>query len=302
MKALRSVAVVGIMVLCVSLIGLWSNKKRSHDGDADTSSEWMGVTVANAKEKAIGSPYDADIKPLSTAECGQCHYSVFQGIKKKGGLHQIDCVRCHKEYHVYNPRKQNYDDIMPQCIWCHQDASGGPFHGDVEGLTACLTCHADPHQPLTIPMGELFEKCAACHREQGKEVQDYPSLHTEVACSDCHAEKHGHIPECDMCHESHSPAVEMSSQDCMSCHPVHRPTQMNYASDTNSLICAGCHGDVYKMLQDKVTKHTAVACAECHPRHAEALSCKDCHGEPHPASMNATNCEECHGIAHDLLM
>lgn len=300
MKALKGVAAIVGVILLVSLAGVWCNVNNV-PVDQQKLTHWVGVTPVAAKEDGE-SPYDADIEPLSTEECGRCHYSVFQDIKKAGGLHRIDCVRCHEEYHVYNPRKQNYDEIMPKCIVCHQSASGGPYHGEEESLTPCLNCHADPHQPLMIPMGELYGQCAPCHREQGQEVQDYPSMHTEVACSDCHAEKHGYIPGCDMCHESHSPAVEMSDQDCMSCHPVHKPTQISYEADTNSLICAGCHGGVYKMLQDKVTGHTSVTCAECHPRHLEALACTDCHGEPHPASMNATNCGECHGIAHDLLM
>lgn len=296
MKASKSVLAISGLVLLIFLIGVWTNLKNITVDEA-----WVGVTPVEAKEEA-DSPYAADIEPLSTTECGRCHYTIFQDIKKAGGDHQIDCVQCHEEYHVYNPRKDNYEEIMPKCISCHQSASGGPFHGDQQGLTACLSCHADPHKPLMIPMGELYGYCGACHSEQDMEVKNYPSMHTEVACSDCHAEKHGYIPGCGMCHESHSPAVEMTSEECMSCHPVHKPTQIAYGPETKSLICAGCHGDVYQMLQDKVTGHTSVACAQCHPRHADALACSDCHGQPHPASMNATNCGECHGHAHDLLL
>ena len=306
MKAFNCVGIILGVCLLASLVGLFGGhaKRHAHHGDVSLN-EVIGVGMAQAQEGESSSdvsPYDKDIKPLTTIECGQCHYSVFQNLKEEGGLHRIDCVRCHREYHVYNPRKQNYDEIMPECIWCHQSPSGGPFHGDEKSLTPCLNCHADPHKPLMIPMGELYAHCAACHSEQGMEVKNYPSLHTEVACADCHAEKHGFIPECAMCHVSHSPAVEMSSADCMSCHPVHKPTQIAYNAETDSKICAGCHGGVYQMLQDKVTAHTSVTCGECHPSHGEIPLCSRCHGQPHPASMNATNCRECHGIAHDLLM
>ena len=101
------------------------------------------------------SPYEMEIKPLTTVECGQCHFSVFQTIKYKGTNHQIDCVQCHREYHVYNPRKQNYDEIMPKCAWCHVSGTGGAFHGENKTLTPCLNCHADPHKPLTIPLAEV---------------------------------------------------------------------------------------------------------------------------------------------------
>lgn len=300
MKAFKYIAAIFGVCLVVSLVGGFHSEKLFTGGSDRNVNDVIGVRWAEAQEAV--SPYDKEIEALTTIECGQCHYSIFQALKKSGGLHRIDCVRCHREYHVYNPRKQNYDEIMPECIWCHQSPAGGPFHGDEESLPPCLNCHADPHKPLMIPMGELYSTCAACHAEQGQEVKDYPSMHTEVPCADCHAEKHGYIPGCDMCHESHSPAVEMSSADCMSCHPVHKPTQIAYEADTDSLICAGCHGGVYQMLQDNVTAHTSVPCAECHPSHGEALSCADCHGQPHPASMNATNCGECHGIAHDLAL
>jgi predicted CXXCH cytochrome family protein len=269
--------------------------------------QMAGLVPAEAKEKEAGSPasspYALDIKPLTTAECAQCHYSVFEAIKTAGARHQIDCVRCHREYHVYNPRKQNYDAIMPKCAWCHVSASGGAFHGENKSLTPCLNCHSDPHQPLIIPASEIETTCAICHAPVAQELKSHPSKHaTDVTCGECHSGKHGYIPECSACHESHSPAVPMTSQECMICHPVHEPTQITYGKETDSKICAGCHETAYDLLQAKVTKHTAVACAECHPSHGEIPTCQRCHGEPHPKNMNATNCKDCHGIAHSLVM
>jgi predicted CXXCH cytochrome family protein len=260
------------------------------------------VCVAQPEAAPAKTPYDAEIKPLTTAECAQCHLSVFETIKADGGKHQLDCVRCHTEYHVYSPRKQNFDQIMPRCASCHLNASGGPFHGESEDLTPCLNCHADPHKPLKIPM-PAEASCAQCHPKEGDEIKNYPSKHTtDVACTDCHAEKHGFIPGCDACHESHSPAVQLAVQDCMACHPVHKPTAMSYPKDTASPICAGCHNDVNDLLQKKLTKHTEVKCADCHPAHKEIPACSRCHGEPHPKTMvvDVTKCGECHGIAHDL--
>jgi len=255
------------------------------------------------KPSGISPEYEIKVKPLTTAECGQCHFSIFETIKAQGAKHQIDCVRCHTEYHVYSPRKQNFEQIMPKCSSCHLSASGGPFHGEHKNLIPCLNCHADPHKPLLIPAEEIETSCSLCHSKEGGEIKNYPSSHTtEVTCADCHAEKHGYIPDCSACHESHSPKAELATADCMTCHPVHKPTQISYTEETESSICAGCHDDVNDLLQKKETKHTFVKCAECHPVHKEIPLCSTCHGEPHPKTMlrSVTSCGDCHGIAHDL--
>jgi predicted CXXCH cytochrome family protein len=249
------------------------------------------------------TPYDAEVQPLTTAECGRCHFSYYQAIRTEGGKHQIDCVQCHTIYHAYSPRKQNYDQIMPKCEQCHVSAGGGPFHGPDPKLVPCLNCHTNPHTPLNIPMGDIEVACNNCHGTQAHEVEKFPSLHSEVGCSECHHDKHGLIPTCDECHENHSPAVPLDSQACMSCHPVHKPTQIMFDKNTDSQICAGCHEEVYNMLQQKVTKHTAVTCADCHPTpHGTIPACSRCHGEPHPPNMkvDVKKCGTCHGIAHDL--
>jgi predicted CXXCH cytochrome family protein len=248
------------------------------------------------------SPYDAEIKPLTTPECGQCHFSYFKAIKNEGGKHQIDCVECHQVFHAYNPTKQNFAQIMPKCASCHQNADGGPFHGSDARLVPCLACHTNPHTPLNIPMGDVETACSLCHVPQNAEIQNYPSKHTtDVSCADCHHDKHGLIPACSECHENPSPKVELNADACMKCHPVHKPTEILYMKNTDSLICAGCHGDVYGMLQKNQTKHTFVTCADCHPSHGEIPLCSRCHGEPHPKmKIDTTNCGQCHGIAHDL--
>ncbi len=301
MRSLRPIAVVAGIII-VSLL-FW-NVSSEQTERVPTSTEALQQMVGPAPAQAAGSPYEMDVKPLTTVECGQCHFSVFQTIKNQGARHQIDCVRCHREYHVYSPRKKNYDKIMPDCAWCHKSATGGAFHGEHKTLTPCLNCHADPHKPLVIPMGDIEEVCGRCHAKEGDEIEKFPSKHTsDVSCSDCHADEHGFIPECSGCHESHSSAVEMGSKDCMTCHPVHKPSQIAYQKDTQSTICAGCHDTVYGQLQAKHTRHTPVACGECHPVHKEIPPCSKCHGEPHPKAMTeGMTCGDCHSIAHDLLM
>jgi predicted CXXCH cytochrome family protein len=263
----------------------------------------MGMILGGGLVTQVqASPYEAEVKPLTTAECGACHFSYFQAIKNEGGKHQIDCVACHKVFHAYNPIKDNYAQLMPKCAACHVSASGGPYHGEDAVLIPCLSCHANPHTPLNIPMGDIEAACGLCHAPQNMEIQNFPSKHTtDVSCADCHHDKHGLIPTCDECHENHSPAVQMDSAACQSCHPVHKPTEISYMKETDSQICAGCHDDVYAMLQRNQTKHTFVTCADCHPAHAEIPLCSRCHGEPHPQmKVDTTKCGQCHGIAHDL--
>ncbi len=298
----------GIVLTIVLTMGLGCDKRAGIKTETLDLEHKKSCPAAEAKEAALPaekSAYQTQIKPLTTAECGQCHLSIFEAIRKQGGRHQIDCVRCHREYHVYNPRKQNYEEIMPDCAWCHVSATGGAFHGDNPNITPCLSCHADPHKPMAIPMAEVEDYCAMCHTKEGGEICNNPSKHTtDVTCADCHAEKHGFIPECSACHESHSPEVQMATADCMTCHPVHKPKMISYAEETENPVCAGCHGDVENMLQKKVTLHTEVKCADCHPSHKEIPPCTRCHGEPHPKDMmlDTSKCGTCHGIAHDLNM
>jgi len=294
MTTLKRVAVAGGIII-VLVWGLFFERVEAKEA----------TSPAQETEKTA-SPYDIEVKPLTTAECVRCHISIFNTIKKQGAKHQINCVRCHTQYHVYNPRKQNYNQIMPKCDSCHVSTSGGPFHGKNEKLTPCLACHVDPHKPIAIPMSAVETSCALCHAKEGLEINKYPSKHTsDVTCADCHAEQHAYIPECSACHESHSPEVEMASADCMVCHPVHKPAQITYDKETEtiSLVCAGCHSEAYKLLQKKETKHTTVKCAECHSVHKDIPSCSKCHGKPHPEGMmmDTTKCGACHGIAHDLL-
>lgn len=243
--------------------------------------------------------YERTIEPLSPEACAGCHFPIFSAIKESGGKHQIICTECHLEFHS----SKDYAEIMPKCIRCHQDDSGGPFHGKGEVLEACLACHQDPHTPLVIPMDAIYDACGDCHRDVRHELEQNPSMHSDaLACADCHSEKHGYIPDCFACHANHSPEVAMESDACMSCHPVHSPKNIEYADDTSSKICAACHEAPYELLTGKDTKHSHLTCAQCHPKHAEIEPCSQCHGQPHSSAMmqDMAKCKSCHGHAHRL--
>jgi len=290
-------SVIAIVALLFDVVGF--NKAVV---STPAGAEEATATDITKKEEKKGL-YDIYPQPLHTvAECAKCHISVFDRIKDVGGKHQIECVDCHTQFHMYNPKKRPYEAVIPQCEICH-----GVFHGKGTKealLLDCASCHTDPHAPLIIPAAALSNNaCMSCHVKETKQITDNISRHTtEVACADCHHVKHGYIPQCNECHEPHSPGYEMDDNTCMGCHPVHMPAKITYSEDTPNLICAGCHEKAYGLLQNNHTKHTDVMCSECHSAHKKIPLCSECHGLPHSKRMmqDTTKCGNCHGIAHNL--
>lgn len=247
------------------------------------------------EEVKPAGPYEADIKPLSPAECGRCHLSIYNQIKEEGGKHKIDCTQCHTKFHVYNPVKQNWKEIMPKCETCH-----GLYHG--EKFAACITCHSNPHAPITqMAMTPEFAKvCGDCHSAVSQELQNNPSKHTKVACAMCHHQKHGYIPSCMECHKPHTP--DQTIEQCLGCHPVHKPLDIKYAQTTPNDVCGACHGAVFQKISTTTSKHGQVTCAACHTKHRYIPKCEECHGQPHGEVVmkKFPDCLACHVDVHDL--
>lgn len=241
------------------------------------------------------SPYEMDIKPLTPEECARCHYSVFSEIKNEGGKHKIDCVQCHTVFHAYNPKKQNWDQIMPKCQTCH-----GNYHG--EKFPVCGDCHSNPHAPKTqMAMTPEFAKaCGDCHAKVSQELRANPSKHTKVQCAQCHSKKHGYIPACMQCHKPHTQGQK--NEECLVCHPAHNPLKIEYPETTKNDVCSGCHAEVYQKISTTPSKHGQVACAKCHTKHRYIPKCEECHGKPHGEVVlkKFPNCLQCHVDVHDL--
>ena len=255
---------------------------------------------AVASEPAAGNIYTNEVKPLTLEECARCHTSHYNWLRDNGARHQgVACTDCHQVFHAYNPLRNNYAEIMPQCSSCHSAP-----HGSAEPVIQCLECHANPHQPLvSIPVpANLESKCRLCHTEVAASLKAEVSMHTEQECSSCHSEKHGRIPQCGECHENHSPMASLETPDCLACHPVHTPLRITYPVTQAKEVCAGCHEDAFQLLRVRETKHSALTCAECHPSHGQLPACQECHGEPHSSSIHEkyAKCGDCHGIAHDV--
>lgn len=240
--------------------------------------------------------YAIDPQPLTVAQCGQCHPAHFGDLKQAGGMHQFDCRECHEIFHAYNPLKNNYAEIMPQCATCH-----GQPHGDKH--VQCLSCHENPHAPSRVPMTSMLAGiCADCHSPQAVELQQYPSKHSQQPCNSCHHDRHGYIPVCAECHEPHF--AGQGAETCAQCHPVHQPLAIALDSTVDLQTCAACHSDVYAKWRGTPSKHGQVNCAECHTEHGMIPQCISCHTPPtsHNAQLLSMfpNCLDCHLDVHDL--
>lgn len=248
-----------------------------------------------AAPKQASSLYSAEVTPLTPAECGRCHSSIYYQLRNEGGKHQLECTKCHAKFHAYNPIKQNWKEIMPKCQTCH-----GLFHGDK--VTSCGECHSEPHAPKKqiAASAELAKMCNDCHGKVGQELQQNLSKHTKVQCASCHHDRHGYIPSCMECHKPHT--ANQTVKECLACHPVHSPLKIAYPKTTGNAVCGGCHSAAYNKIQTTLSRHGQVACAECHSKHRYIPKCEECHAKPHGDAVlkKFPNCLQCHIDVHDI--
>lgn len=237
--------------------------------------------------------YAVDPAPMTVAECGRCHVVHFQALKASGGKHRFDCRECHQVFHAYNPRRDNYAAIMPQCGTCHDLPHGNK-------LVECLSCHDNPHTPLLLQKFTLLTNyCGECHRGPAEELAKFPSAHTKQPCAACHSQQHGRIPACAECHQPHY--TGQAADTCQACHPVHKPLQIGFTATTEPKNCSTCHAEAFGHWTATKSKHGKVNCTVCHTRHAMIPKCTDCHQAPHNPNMLARfkSCLDCHFDPHN---
>lgn len=250
-------------------------------------------TAAQAETDVFSQP----IEPLTTLDCARCHEQIFSDLRDSGGAHQMVCRDCHDSFHNFK-RGLSWDERVPACTTCHETP-----HGEDADMVACLTCHSNAHAPVaSLKIDQLEPLCARCH-QQPAEQMTRPSAHSDLACNDCHQERHGYRPKCIECHEEpHSPFH--SSGDCMQCHPVHDVSQLLYGEQISNSACAGCHAEPGQQLKQGHLAHSLLNCTFCHAdEHGNTPSCQTCHDTPHSPEMlkEFDGCNACHGGPHDLL-
>lgn len=247
----------------------------------------VGILPSPAASEQVA----AKAPKLTNDQCISCHPQQPKTIDASGGKHKTDvgCLDCHVEHPPQG------EQAIPECSMCHSDNA----HYELE---QCSICHSDTHAPLELMLeGEITGPCLTCHPKEGDELKKYPSVHTDMACNECHAETHKNIPSCMECHEKHS--EDMNFETCVSCHPVHMPLIVTYTDETPSDYCGACHKEALSLLEANTTNHHDLACVYCHKnKHKVVPPCFACHGQPHPDSMlkKFPECGDCHGTAHDL--
>jgi hypothetical protein len=238
--------------------------------------------------------YAAAPTPLTPTQCAQCHSGEFGNLKENGGKHRFACQSCHKAFHAYNPKKGNYDELMPKCASCHP-AVHGPQ------ATDCSSCHTNAHTPRKVGMSpRLTSACATCHPGPKAQLTQFPSKHTMVACERCHT-SHGFKPSCSACHKPHYQGQGFDT--CTKCHSVHRPKQVTYQANEPAQTCGSCHTKIYTKWKETPSRHKNVNCAQCHhDKHGYIPQCSECHKAPHPAGILAKfpKCLSCHIDVHNL--
>jgi hypothetical protein len=242
------------------------------------------------------SLYAVEPQPLTIDQCGQCHSRHFKNLKQAGGLHQFDCRECHEVFHAYNPLRDNYAAIMPQCATCHTLPHG-------EKHAQCLSCHQNPHTPRQVAMTDnLAGLCSSCHATQAEQLQAAPSKHTQQPCNSCHHDRHGYIPVCSECHEPHFESQAMET--CTQCHDVHQPLNISLSETVDVHTCNACHDSIYAKWSATPSKHGKVSCASCHTRHGLIPECTNCHTPPKSHAEKLLEmfpkCLTCHLDVHDL--
>lgn len=159
-------------------------------------------------------------------------------------------------------------------------------------------------QPLQL------QQCAQCHigvftllKSEGKRHQK--------DCTFCHEVYHTYapgkveyadaIPKCKDCHGTPHGEREFV-QTCSKCHSnAHSPVNL---PDITADLCFNCHTNPPAELEKFPSKHTDLACTDCHTTHGLIPNCTDCHSEnggevfhiaaaqPNPA------CLACHAGPH----
>lgn len=243
----------------------------------------------------VAAVRDASAVGLKLEDCIKCHSNIVSLVEGKGFRHhsEVSCLDCHTTH----PPEE--DGAIPACAMCHATADKQHY-----ALKSCIECH-NPHSPLDIDFAKtdaVSPVCSSCHVPEGKQLADYPSLHSELDCTECHS-NHGSWLSCLDCHAAHN--TEMSHDTCLRCHKPHMPSVVKYDADIPNLWCSGCHGGVVKQLAENRSKHHALRCVYCHrDQHRMRPSCETCHGQPHTSVIHKKfpDCRECHLGPHNLDM
>ena len=145
----------------------------------------------------------------------------------------------------------------------------------------------------------LNSDCIKCHQQEVRDVGAKGAKHlTAVTCLDCHLEHpltgSNTIPLCSMCHDP-ADKPHYKVEKCINCHHPHHPLEINITEGGTATnpVCLSCHNQQGEEMQGYPSKHSELACSECHPVHATFQECLECH-QPHSKEMAYQDCLRCH--------
>lgn len=241
--------------------------------------------------------YSINIEELPEKACAQCHYPVYIDLKAHGGAHRQPCRDCHETYHNFR-RSLKWEDRVPSCQDCHQAP-----HGEEDDMLKCMSCHENEHAPVfSIKLEKIEPLCGRCHPVPPEQLANFKSAHSDMACTDCHQDRHGNIPDCTECHdEPHSAFVD--NAHCTRCHSVHKPADIVFGPGIPNNACRDCHEEPVDEIKAGKFAHSKLKCVFCHSGpHGTVPTCLKCHDTPHSREMieEAGGCSECHGNPHSL--
>jgi hypothetical protein len=254
-------------------------------------------------------------KKADPQKCLACHRDLAARIKAGRGWHRdkvAGCITCHPEHQgadfkliewdlkKFSHRETGYPltglhKKIADCAACHNPATALPGKKGKTYLikdAGCVACHRDPHR------GQLGTQCARCHSteapfrqvvfDHGKTRFPLKGAHKSLACGSCHPDKKWQglsFKRCSDCHaDPHQPSL---GGDCRACHNETSWKTARFNHDQTRFPLRG--------------KHSALACAKCHPRGEKAkklafAKCSDCHRQDPHAGKYGGDCQGCHVV------
>ncbi len=140
--------------------------------------------------------------------CASCHQEQMDELAANPSAHtEQDCNSCHSQHGLEEGQYQT-------CLDCHEG------HTPEMTLENCLECH-QPHSPTSVTFGDAVptELCAGCHEDVATSLTALPTMHSEMACVECHGGEHTNIIACVDCHEQpHDEYMHTQFPECLTCH------------------------------------------------------------------------------------
>jgi len=152
-----------------------------------------------------------------------------------------------------------------------------------------------------------MKQCAQCHIGVFTLLAARGTRH-QLECTFCHQQYHTYapgkveyreaLPQCIECH-GRPHGDEEAVRNCSACHSnAHTPLLLPAITVDQ---CQRCHSGPPAELAQQPSKHSEVACTDCHTSHGVIPGCADCHSEQgglpyHLTGVEDSVCLACHPV------